>query len=281
MGEQKPKDNYLLDRGGLASTRLSLQHYAFKRYQGWLLHPDVRASIPDQKGLRIADLATGNAIWALEIAEEYPDAEVVGTDISDAQYPPRMAWPSNLKLELGNLFEPVPEKYQNYFDVVHVRIIVAAIYNMDKDLLLRNILAMVKPGGYIQWDELIEPTILVVNPDLTIQNKMSEAVRQMYNVSAFRPATQWALTLPKIFTQYGLENVVGHKPEVKPSTLPLQTEALIMSFREILNFAIKNGLPNAEEALKQAEQGMEGELGSGLMWAYAFLITVGRKPVGN
>lgn len=278
MGESKPKDVYLLERGGLASARLMFQHDAVTRTQGWVLHPDIQAAASGQKSLRIADLATGNAIWAYDVAEQHPDAEVVGFDISDVQFPAQMTRPSNVRLELGDLFEPTPTKYQEYFDIVHIRLVVGAIYTMDKDILLKNILSMIKPGGFIQWDEIIEPTVLLVDPNLKVSNEPLNWIKRMYSVSNFRPATQWAADLPLTFEKYGLENVVGHKPPMKPSTLPLQTEALWWSFREIMNFAVKTGKPNAEEQLRLGNQDIEEQLAGGYMFAYAWIVAVGRKP---
>lgn len=279
MGDEKPRDDYLLERGAAASARLMFQHYAITRAQGWLLHPDVQSSVPKSKSLRIADLATGNAIWPFEAAELYPDAEVVGFDISDAQFPSKMTWPSNVRLELGDLFLPVPAKYQQYFDIVHVRLIVAAIYIMDKDVLLKNILSMIKPGGYIQWDELIEPTGIIVDENLNTDYKMAKWTELMYSLAGFRPATIWANTLPLVFEQYGLENIVGYKPPIKPHTLPAQTQSLTWSYREVVGVALKSGKANAEEIIKLANRDIEESLASGNLFAYAWIVAIGRKPV--
>lgn len=274
-----PRDVYLLPRGGLASARLTFQHAAVTRAQGWLLHPNVRQSISNLKTPRIADLATGNGIWAFEVAEEFPSAEIVGLDISAEQFPPTKTWPSNVKFELGDLFEPVPARYQQYFDVVHIRLIVAAIYNMDKDILMQNIVSMIKPGGYIQWDEIIEPTGITYDKDLNMKYEMANCFKRMFKVANFRPATQWADTLPNVYMRYGLENIVGHKPVLKPSTLPQQTESLAWSLRECMGMAVKMGKPNAEEELRLAEQDMEELAASGHMWAYAWIVAIGKKPL--
>lgn len=277
MAEGK-RDVYLLDRGGSASARLMFQHNVLIRMQGWTVHPDVRESMANLKTPRIADLATGNGIWALEVAEEFPNAEIIGMDISDEQYPPKMSWPPTVKLGYGDLFAPVPEKYQGYFDVVHIRLIVGAIYTMDKDVLMKNILSMIKPGGYIQWDELIDPTSLTIDRNLKVGYEEAKYVERMFSFSNFRPATQWAATLPKIYAQYGLDNIIGHKPPLKPSTLPHQTESLRWSCREIMSMAVKMGKPGAEKELQLAMQDLDELLASGCLCAYAWIVAVGRKP---
>lgn len=277
MAEAK-RDVYLLDRGGLASARLMFQHSALTQMQGWRLHPNVQASIANLEAPHIADLATGNGIWALEVADEFPKAEVIGLDISAEQYPPKMSWPANVRLEYGDLFASIPEKYQQYFDVVHIRLIVAAIYTMDKDILMRNILSLLKPGGYIQWDEVIDPTSLTIDQNLNVSHDMANYVRRMFNISNFHPATQWAATLPEVYAQYGLDDIIGYKPPLRPSTLPQQTESLRWSCKEVMSVAVKMGKPGAEEELELAMQDVDELLASGSMCAYAWIVAVGRKP---
>lgn len=275
------RDAYLLDRGGLASTRLMFQHYTLTRMQGWLLHPNVEASISDLEKPRIADLATGNAIWAYDVAERYPNAEVYGFDISAEQFPPKITWPSTVTLELGDLFDPVPEKYQQYFDVIHIRLIVAAIYTMDKDRLMKNVLAMIKPGGYLQWDEIIAPCSIIVDKDLNAKYEMTNFWKHLFNVSNFGPATQWAVDLPDIYKQYGLENVVGHKPPLKPAIVLQQFESIVWSCREVMELAIRQGKPRAKEEYDLAMQDLDNIRASGGMVAYAWMVTIGRKPLAS
>lgn len=43
------------------------------------------APIADKMKGRVLDLGTGTGIWAIEFADEHPDAEILGTDISPNQ----------------------------------------------------------------------------------------------------------------------------------------------------------------------------------------------------
>ena len=42
------------------------------------------APIGDNPG-RILDIGTGTGIWAIDVGDEYPNAEIIGTDISPTQ----------------------------------------------------------------------------------------------------------------------------------------------------------------------------------------------------
>ena len=39
----------------------------------------------DGKFAKILDVGTGTGIWAIEMADDYPDAEITGTDLSATQ----------------------------------------------------------------------------------------------------------------------------------------------------------------------------------------------------
>ena len=43
------------------------------------------APIADKMKGRVLDLGTGTGIWAIEFADQHPDAEILGTDISPTQ----------------------------------------------------------------------------------------------------------------------------------------------------------------------------------------------------
>ena len=127
------RDPYIMSRDPLASGRLTAQHFLILRRLGWLLHPELAAQIRHRKGLEIADVACGNAIWTLDMAVEYPLARFTGIDISPQQFPPQWTLPRNVTLELHDIFQPMPEKYVARFDIIHIRMIVAAVYVSSLD----------------------------------------------------------------------------------------------------------------------------------------------------
>ncbi|RDW70744.1 uncharacterized protein DSM5745_08255 [Aspergillus mulundensis] len=69
------------------------------------------------------DVGTGTGIWAIDFAEDYPFAEVIGTDLSPIQ--PSFV-PPNLRFEIDDATETwvYPE---NHFDLVHVRSMYGAV----------------------------------------------------------------------------------------------------------------------------------------------------------
>ncbi|KAH7190040.1 S-adenosyl-L-methionine-dependent methyltransferase [Fusarium oxysporum] len=93
---------------------------------------------------KVLDVGTGTGIWAIDFADEYPNAEVVGTDISPIQ----PDWvPPNLKFEI----EDCTQEWTygpNSFDYVHMRYLYGSI--SDWSALFKEAFRVCKPGGWVE-----------------------------------------------------------------------------------------------------------------------------------
>ncbi|KAM5367095.1 hypothetical protein ACJA88_011675 [Fusarium oxysporum] len=112
-------------------------------------HRNVRGNIDKLK--RVLDVGTGTGIWAIDFADEHPDAEVIGTDLSPIQ--PRWV-PPNVKFELEDATKDWTRP-ENHFDLVHVRFLIGAI--ADWGTLFKEASHRCKPGGFVESGE-INPT---------------------------------------------------------------------------------------------------------------------------
>lgn len=70
-------------------------------------------------------------IWASDLADQHPNATVLGLDIAGQQYPPAWTCPENLSFDLYNCLEPAPEKYVGAFDIVHIRFLAGGLRGAD------------------------------------------------------------------------------------------------------------------------------------------------------
>ena len=73
--------SYMFPNDELENDRLDFQHAIFLRTLGGKLH---LAPIPGDVQ-NVLDIGTGTGIWAIDFADEYPSARVVGTDLSPIQ----------------------------------------------------------------------------------------------------------------------------------------------------------------------------------------------------
>jgi predicted O-methyltransferase YrrM len=72
---------YLLPNDDKEQDRMDLVHHLYGLLLGGKL---FLAPIPHEPH-RVLDLGTGTGIWAMDFADEYPSAEVIGTDLSPIQ----------------------------------------------------------------------------------------------------------------------------------------------------------------------------------------------------
>jgi methylase of polypeptide subunit release factors len=62
--------------------RLDIMHHIYNMLLGGRLHA---APLDEERTQRILDVGTGTGIWAVEMADQFPQAEVIGTDLSPIQ----------------------------------------------------------------------------------------------------------------------------------------------------------------------------------------------------
>ncbi|KAJ4157457.1 hypothetical protein NW754_009100 [Fusarium falciforme] len=137
------------------SEAMDIGHHMWTLSQDGALH---LAPLKDdiQKAL---DIGTGTGIWAIDFADEYPQCEVIGTDISPIQ----PGWvPPNCKFEIEDCNQEWTFDAET-FDYVHFRYLIGCI--PDWTALFKQAYRVLKPGGWIESFE-VSPTM--VSDDNTV-----------------------------------------------------------------------------------------------------------------
>ncbi|RGP69230.1 mrna 3 -end-processing yth1 [Fusarium longipes] len=124
---------------------MDINHHVLTLLMGDKLHlaplsEDIQAA---------ADIGTGTGIWAIEFADKFPNASVVGTDLAPIQ----PSWvPPNLEFQIDDCTQEwtIPP---NSLDYVHIRWLVGSI--TDWTALFKEAYKSLKPGG---WIESYEPS---------------------------------------------------------------------------------------------------------------------------
>ncbi|KAL7788734.1 S-adenosyl-L-methionine-dependent methyltransferase [Trichoderma ceciliae] len=98
----------------------------------------------------ILECGFGAANWAIDVAEQYPDAEIVGLDISPHMIPEET--PDNLDLQVDDLNGEFTFP-SNHFDVVHSQMMAGGIHASRWRSYLKDIYRVLQPGG---WCQLVE-----------------------------------------------------------------------------------------------------------------------------
>ncbi|KAK6360107.1 hypothetical protein TWF730_006260 [Orbilia blumenaviensis] len=100
--------------------------------------------------LKVLDLGTGNGIWPMDMAHQYPQCEIIGNDLSPIQ--PTYV-PPNVQFEIDD-FNDEWVHPQDHFDFIHGRALYGSVTNWDQ--LLRKVFHTLKPGG---WWESVETVV--------------------------------------------------------------------------------------------------------------------------
>ncbi|KJX92439.1 SAM dependent methyltransferase like protein [Zymoseptoria brevis] len=138
-------ENYWAPHDDDQHDQLDIAHHIFL-----LLFDEKLTLAPIKPNAKVLDVGTGTGIWAIDFADEHPEAEVIGTDITPAM----PSWvPPNVRFELDDCTKDwsFPE---NTFDFIHVRCLYGSIEDWPE--LYAKILRHLKPGG---WFEQVEYSV--------------------------------------------------------------------------------------------------------------------------
>ncbi|KAI5811886.1 S-adenosyl-L-methionine-dependent methyltransferase [Pyronema omphalodes] len=148
-------DKYLLPTDEKEQDRLDLNHEMMR-----LVWDDKLHLSPLNEPHRILDIGTGTGIWAIDMADQYPMAEVIGTDLSPIQ--PQWV-PANCRFEVDDAMLEWTFK-DDSFDFIHGRNIASGV--SDWNHLMSEMMRCAVPGGYV---ELCEYSITCNCDDGTMQ----------------------------------------------------------------------------------------------------------------
>ena len=131
-----------------------LAHHLFRLMIGGHLCRAPIAQARTGPPARILDLGTGTGSWVLDMAEDFPQAEIIGVDLSPIQ--PNWA-PPNCRFFVDDIESDWTFPPGETFDYIHGRMLGGGIGDWDR--LLRQAYRHLKPGGWLEFQE-IEPCIL-------------------------------------------------------------------------------------------------------------------------
>lgn len=106
-----------------------------------------RHTVPILQPQRILDVGTGTGVWAIEMAYKFPNARIIGTDLSPIQ----VGGPPNCSFEIEDaddqwIFPP------GYFSLIHSRILMGGIENWPR--LFEQAYNALQSGGWLELQEI-------------------------------------------------------------------------------------------------------------------------------
>ncbi|KAK7956680.1 uncharacterized protein PG986_005902 [Apiospora aurea] len=187
-----------------ATGSMNLLHHFWTKTLCYVIPPNI----PRDGIRRVADVGTGTAIWLFDAREHLPDdAQLVGFDISFDAAPPREVLPSNVRLQHWDAREAIPDGLERSFDVIHLRFLAFVLLNDEIPGVISRLFQMLKPGGYIQWDEADMETLRFDKARTESKTENLEALYRLLEARDPRLKPTWANHLPELFSEAGFVDV--------------------------------------------------------------------------
>ncbi|KAK3689208.1 S-adenosyl-L-methionine-dependent methyltransferase [Podospora appendiculata] len=135
--------NYAMPNDEAEMDRLDMMHAVMTGAIGKQL---FLAPVEEEKLHRVLDMGTGTGIWAIDVGDQFPNAAVIGNDLSPIQ----PTWiPPNVKFEVDDIESEW--SHNKGFDFIFGRYLVAAI--KDWPGLVKMVYDNLNPGGWAEFQD--------------------------------------------------------------------------------------------------------------------------------
>ncbi|KAL5091544.1 hypothetical protein Trisim1_002762 [Trichoderma cf. simile WF8] len=206
--------------------------------------------------MKIAEIGTGTGIWLLDMASQCsPTVQLDGFDISDDQFPHKSALPNNVTLSIMDAFSQVPRELVGKYDVVHMRLWSCIVRNNETSPLIHHATQLLKPGGYLQWDEADIGKTLTTGVEAVAFWEIMSSILQSMKIDS-----KWIEEIPNRLEEQGMFGIDVRVGCFSQSLVPLVTrtkEGSVSSSRHV----------EAEEALSRLMKSYKK--GGALYWTPA------------
>ncbi|KAL4950110.1 hypothetical protein BDW69DRAFT_172827 [Aspergillus filifer] len=273
------------------SARLHLQHFLFQNTIGPLLNQAAeKALTASSQPLKVADLACGNGIWLIELHSHFTknniSAQLDGFDINPVNFPDSAFLPDSVSFrQLDVLAKPPPAELIGAYDIVHIRAFVSVIPDSNLTPILTAASELLKPGGFLQWEETRGDRWIVESPSPQTSRMACDSIVQILNGGMQQRGIRndWVDVLDTHLDQFGFQSAQLIVQDKRKQDYKGWTEDYLMVWEELADlFPQKAQAPNAPfsreawidlfaNAVKETEQGVVVHQGR-------VVTAVGQKP---
>ncbi len=145
---------YILPPTAAEENRLDFQHQMLYRALG------RNYGAPLRQPQKILDVGCGTGRWVVEMAMQFPQANLTGIDITPVNVTALLAQitppPDNLVFIQGDILQGLPFAPAS-FDYVHQRFLSAALPEGQWPRVIQEIVRVVHPGGWVELGEFGPP----------------------------------------------------------------------------------------------------------------------------
>ncbi|KAF7728895.1 hypothetical protein EC973_005290 [Apophysomyces ossiformis] len=151
----KYRPAYFFPNNEIEASRLHSEHYLYKHVFQKTYFAPVTDLLQNTDAL-VLDVGCGvNASWIIDVATDFPKATFYGIDMVEPlgiNAPEIHLVPQNCRFQTLNILDGIPHQ-DNLFDFVHQRMLCAAYTNEDLPWVMKELMRVTKPEGYVELME--------------------------------------------------------------------------------------------------------------------------------
>ncbi|KAL1872693.1 hypothetical protein Daus18300_004239 [Diaporthe australafricana] len=259
--------------------RLDDQFDLITKNIGYLIHPRVAAALPSSPLIADIGTGTGHFLRCVQESGAFANATLDGYDVSASMYPESL--PENTSLKVLDLKHPIPEELNGVYNLVHARMLVAAILPTEWTAIVHSLTKLLKPGGWLQWGEcnfisakfLRGEALWSPRTDTVVElsDKWREEMRDRFQCG-------WS-TLPGDMRAAGLDSVDSDcvSSDRLPETRKKAAENAMTAIFSWLRMVASKGAGMTIEELDLAETRASEENKAGAYVRYEVYTAIGKK----
>ncbi|EFQ97616.1 hypothetical protein MGYG_00655 [Nannizzia gypsea CBS 118893] len=250
--------NYPANYGYREANRLNLQHFLWRESFQFNIHPSILPRIisspPSEAPLNIADIVCGTGLWLMDVARELPKAQLDGLDINLALAPREL--PSNIAFREWDLFQnPVPPDLVGKYDLIHVRSLAMRLAGKDLKSVIGRLYQLLKPGGYLQWDESDYKNMGVAKTEPAVTAPSLTELAKLWHSDGRH---DWTIALPQLLGEEGFQTLVNEHFDDKPELVTAFHSLHLLTLDEFALAIIRMGKHEAAaQIFKMVSDGIE------------------------
>ena len=281
--ESAQKNTYFVDQDRLEEMqRLHKQDRLLTKSTGGVL--------PEQPPLAmlhdLLDIACGSAGWTLDVAQQYPNTQVVGIDLSERmidfdQIQAKARGLENATFKIANILEPFAFPDRS-FDVVNARLIATVVPKITWSSLLQECMRVTRPGGIIRLTECEMPLTNI--PAGATMNRMIPQAMQRAGLGFSPDGLHIGITpmLGRLLQNAGCQNIQNRAHTLDFSFGTDLHQAMYedgkILFELVKPFIVATHVASQEEVDKISEQALKETQTEEFCGIWTYLTVWGYKP---